>query len=101
MNEAALLTAVARLLVIYPLIMFFLQQMRFHGNNGHTGMVRRATLSLVLFLILMFCNLVYVNISTAMNNSPVIGWAQWISFLTSAGFAWASWHMWSVFRRFK
>lgn len=101
MNIAALLTALARIFVIYPLVMFFWKQSNFHAHNGHVGMVRRATLFMTLFLIIMFGNLVYVNLNTAFNGVQVVGWAQWISFISSTGFAFASWHMYRVFSKLK
>ena len=99
MNYTALLTGLARLFVIYPLICFFWAQARFHARNGHVGIVRRATVLLSFFLILMFGNLVYVNFRTAINNVPVSDVAQWISLISSVGFAWASWRMYRIFKQ--
>lgn len=99
MNEIALLTGISRLFIIYPLACFLWEQGHFHAKNGHVGMVRRATLAIVLFLTLMLGNLVWVNVSTALNNSQVINTAQWISFLSSIGLAISSWNLWSVFRK--
>lgn len=98
MNIAALLTGIARLFIIYPLVCFFWQQAHFHAKNGHVGVVRRATLMMVLFIVLMFGNLIYVNFNTAFTGAFVVGWAQWVSFITSAGFAFASWRMFRIFK---
>lgn len=101
MDYISLLTAIARVFILIPLLMFFWRQSHIFAKNGDTGRVRLATLLLAVFLVLMFGNLIYVNMYSSLHNSAAspITWAKYVALVTSIGLAGCLWHTWFLFRR--
>lgn len=99
MDWLSFTTAVARVLILIPLLMFFWKQSHIYAQNGDVGRVRLATLLLTVFLVLMFGNLVYVNMTSALNNlNQGIPLARIVALVTSWGLAGALWHTWRLFK---
>lgn len=100
MDYISLFTALARILVLVPLVMFFWKQSHIYAKNGDVGRVRLATLLLTLFLMLMFGNLVWVNMTSAINNlNQGITLARWVALCSSWLLAASLWHTWFLFKR--
>jgi uncharacterized membrane protein YcgQ (UPF0703/DUF1980 family) len=98
MEYVPTITAAARVAALVPLVMFFYRQGKIHARNGDVGRVRRATLGVVLFLALMFGNLVWVNIVDAVTvGVQGISFARWVALVASLGLAGALWWLWRVF----
>jgi hypothetical protein len=100
MDITSLFTAIARFFILVPMLAFVWQQSRINSQNGDTGRVRLATMLLSVFLILMFSNLIWVNITSAFRNSgnPIMA-AKWIGLVSSWLLAGSLWHTWFLFRR--
>jgi succinate dehydrogenase hydrophobic anchor subunit len=100
MDYISLFTAIARVFILIPLVMFFLKQSGIHAKNGDVGRVRRITIIIVVFLVLMFGNLVWVNMTSALDDlHQGITAARWVALLSSTGLAGALWYCYALFRR--
>lgn len=91
-------TAVARVLILIPLIRFMHAQALNHAN-GSTHIVRRAVLWVDAGLVLLMGNLAYVNVITAfgLGNGGPLAHARLIALISSVWLMVALWNMWRVF----
>ena len=81
--------------------MFFWKQSHLYARNGDTARVRFATILVCITLAVMFGNLIWVNMVSAMRGgyaSPIVG-AKYIALVSSWLFAGALWHLWNIFRK--
>lgn len=100
MDYISFATAISRILILIPLLLFFWKQSHLHAKNGDVGRVRLATLLLTLFLMLMFGNLVWVNMTAALSHLHLgITIARWVALISSWLLAASLWHTWFLFKR--